>query len=115
VVEYYNFLNSYNIQVIIYASPKWPAFSICSASVKIEKSIPTKYSVSTIRGYVKGKLPLHLFQRYEKIGKRYWGRYLWSRLHCASTVGLNEEQIRTYVKWQNRKDKELGKQQLMML
>ena len=64
---------------------------------------------------MKGKLSLRLFQRYEKTGKRYWGRHLWSRGHCASTVGLNEEQIRTYVKWQNRKNKELGKQQLTML
>jgi len=38
-----------------------------------------------------------------------------SRGHCASTVGLNVEQIRTYVKWQNRKAKELEKQQLTML
>ena len=78
-------------------------------------SIPPKYSVSSIMGYLKGKLSLQLFQRYEKLGKRYWGRHLWSRGYCVSTIGLNEEQIRKYVKWQENKDKELEKQQLEIL
>ena len=34
--------------------------------------IPPKYSVSSVMGYLKGKLPLRLFQRYENLGKRYW-------------------------------------------
>ena len=82
--------------------------------IHLVMSIPPKYAVSTIMGYVKGKLSLRLFQRYEKIGKRYWGRHLWSRGYCASTVGLNEEQIRTYVKWQKKKEDEIEKQQLTM-
>ena len=44
--------------------------------------------------------------RYERLGKRYWGRHLWSRGYCVSTVGLDEEQIRKYVRWQNHKDKQ---------
>jgi putative transposase len=57
-------------------------------------------------GFVKGKMALSLFRRYEKIGKRYWGRHLWSRGYCVSTVGLNEDQIRKYVKWQEKKEKD---------
>ncbi len=72
----------------------------------------TKYAVSSIMGYVKGKLSLRIFQRYEQIGKRYWGRHLWARGYCASTVGLNEEMIRTYVQWQEKKEKDIEKQQL---
>jgi putative transposase len=75
-------------------------------------SIPPKYSVSSIMGYLKGKLTLKLFDRYEKLGKRYWGRHLWSRGYCVSTIGLNEEQIRKYVKWQEKKEKEIEQAQL---
>jgi len=77
-------------------------------------SIAPKYSVSSLMGYVKGKLSLRLFQRYEQIGKRYWGRHLWVRGFCVSTVGLNEGQIRKYVKWQEKREKEIEKKQLTL-
>ena len=80
--------------------------------IHLVMSIPPKYSVSSLMGYVKGKLSLRLFQRYEKIGKRYWGRHLWARGFCVSTIGLNEEQVRKYVKWQEKKEKEIEKRQL---
>ena len=35
---------------------------------------------------------------------RYWGRHLWARGYCVSTVGLNEEQLRKYVKWQQERE-----------
>ena len=69
-------------------------------------SIPPKYSVSSIMGFLKGRLSLSLFRRYERIGKRFWGRHLWSRGYCASTIGLNEEQIRKYVRWQEQQEME---------
>jgi putative transposase len=69
-------------------------------------SIAPKYSVSSLMGFLKGKLAINLFARYERIGKRYWGRHLWSRGFCVSTIGLNEEQIRKYVQFQEKKDKE---------
>ena len=76
--------------------------------------IPPKYAVSSVLGYLKGKLALKLFQRYEKLGKAYWGRHLWSRGYCVSTVGLNEEQIRKYVQWQEKKEREVEATQLKM-
>ncbi len=75
-------------------------------------SIPPKYAVSAIMGYLKGKLALRLFQRYERLGRKYWGRHLWSRGYCISTVGLDEEKIRLYVKWQEQKDKKVESDQL---
>jgi len=39
-------------------------------------SIPPKYLVSAIMGYLKGKLSIRLFQKYERLGKRYWGQHL---------------------------------------
>jgi putative transposase len=82
--------------------------------IHLVMSIPPKYSVSSLMGYVKGKLSLRLFQRYERFGKRYWGRHLWSRGFCVSTIGLTEEQIRKYVKWQEKKEKEIEKGQLSL-
>ena len=67
-------------------------------------SIPQKYAVSKYMGFLKGKLALKLFDRYPKLRKRYWGQYVWSRGYCVSTVGLNEERIRKYVKWQTKKE-----------
>ena len=75
--------------------------------VHVVMSIAPKYAVSDIMGYLKGKLAMRLFQRYEKLGKRYWGRHLWSRGYCVSTVGLDEEQIRKYVKWQEKREKDI--------
>jgi len=80
--------------------------------IHLVMSIPPKYAVSSVMGFLKGKLSLRLFQRYEKLGKRYWGRHLWARGYCVSTVGLNEQKIREYVKWQEKKEKEIEQKQL---
>jgi putative transposase len=79
--------------------------------VHLVLSIPPKYAVSSVMGFLKGKLALQLFQRYERFGKRYWGRHLWSRRYCVSTIGLDEDQIRKYVKWQEKKEKEVEQMQ----
>lgn len=59
-------------------------------------------------GFLKGKLAIKLFQRYEKLGKKFWGRHLWSRGYCVSTLGLDEDKIRKYVKWQEKREKHVG-------
>jgi putative transposase len=69
--------------------------------VHLVMSIPPKYAVSNVMGYLKGKLALRIFDRYEKLSRRYWGRHLWARGYCVSTIGLDEEKIRKYVKWQD--------------
>ena len=74
-------------------------------------SIAPKYSVSSIMGYLKGKLAQKLFRQYKKLGSQYWGRHLWSRGYCVSTIGLDEEKIRKYVKWQEKHEREIENQQ----
>ena len=73
--------------------------------------IPPKYAVSEVMGYLKGKLALRLFQRYERMGQQYWGRHLWARGYGVSTVGLNEEKIRQYVRWQEQREREIEAEQ----
>jgi putative transposase len=67
-------------------------------------SLPPKYSVSDIMGYLKGKTAIKLLNTVPSLRKRYWGSHVWSRGYCVSTVGLNEDQIRKYVKWQQERD-----------
>jgi putative transposase len=74
--------------------------------VHLVVSIPPKYAVSAFMGYLKGKLALRLFQQYESLGRRYWGRHLWARGYCVSTIGLDEEKIRKYVQWQEAQEKQ---------
>ena len=69
-------------------------------------SIPPKYAVSEFMGYLKGKMALRLFQQYESLGRGYWGRHLWARGCCVSTIGLDEEKNRKYVQGQERQEKQ---------
>jgi putative transposase len=67
-------------------------------------SIPPKYAVSDIVGFLKGKTAIRLFQNQKELTRRYWGRHIWARGYCVSTIGLNETQIRKYVKWQQERE-----------
>ena len=73
--------------------------------------IPPKYAVSEIMGFLKGKLALRLFERFPQLGRKYWGRHLWSRGYCVSTVGIDEEMIRHYVRWQESQERRDEQQQ----
>ena len=73
--------------------------------------IPPKYPVSEIMGFLKGKLAIRVFERFPALGRRYWGRHLWSRGYCVSTVGVDEEMIRQYVRWQERQDRQTAYKQ----
>ncbi|MDD5698015.1 MAG: transposase, partial [Victivallaceae bacterium] len=44
------------------------------------------------------------FDRWADLKKRYWGRHFWSKGYCVSTIGLNEEQIKEYVKYQQNRE-----------
>ena len=73
--------------------------------------IPPKYAVSEIMGFLKGKLALRLFERFPQLGRKYWGRHLWSRGYCVSSVGIDEEMIRHYVRWQESQERRDEQQQ----
>ena len=74
--------------------------------VHLVVEIPPKYCVSAIMGFLKGKLALKIFERYPDLGRKFWGRHLWARGYCVSTVGLDEEMIRQYVRWQEKQERE---------
>jgi putative transposase len=80
--------------------------NIQSDHVHLILSIPPKYSISEIVGWLKGKLSMMLYQRREELTKRYWGRHIWSRGYCVSTIGYDEDQIKKYVKWQQLREQQ---------
>ena len=73
--------------------------------------IPPKYAVSAVMGYLKGKLAIRLLQRYERLGKQFWGRHVCGRGYCVSTIGIDEQRIREYVQWQEKREQEIEKRQ----
>ena len=54
-------------------------FNIQKDQIHMVMWIPPKYSISSVMGFLKGKLSLRSFQRYKQLGKRYWGRHIWAR------------------------------------
>ena len=75
--------------------------------VHLVLSIPPKHSVAEVIGFLKGKCAIKMFDRHVDLKKRYWGRHFWAKGYCVSTVGLDEDKIRKYVKWQRKKDKNI--------
>ena len=66
-------------------------------------SIPPKYSVSQVVGYVKGKSAIWV-ARTSGRNRNFVGQHFWARGYYVSTVGLNEEAIREYVRSQKEAD-----------
>ena len=79
--------------------------------VHLVASVPPKYAISRFMGYLKGKLALRVFDRFPQLRKRYWGQDVWARGYCVSTVGLDEDRIRKYVKWQTKKEESIANNQ----
>jgi putative transposase len=69
-------------------------------------SIPPKYSVSQVVGYVKGKSAIWVARATGR-SRNFVGQNFWARGYCVSTIGLDEETIREYVRSQEEADKKL--------
>ncbi len=69
-------------------------------------SIPPKYSVAQVIGYVKGKSAIWVARATGK-SRNFVGQNFWVRGYCVSTIGLDEETIREYVRSQEEADKKL--------
>ena len=70
-------------------------------------SIPPKYSVSQVVGYIKGKSAIHLARVYAECRRNYVGQHFWARGYFVSTVGRDEEVIREYIRNQEVEDARL--------
>ena len=76
----------------------------CSDHIHMLVSIPPKYSVSQIMGYLKGKSSLMIFDRHANLKYKYGNRHFWCRGYYVDTVGRNEKTIKEYVRNQLQED-----------
>ena len=66
-----------------------------------------KVSVFELMGVVKGRTAIRVFRKFPYLRQKpYWGNHFWAEGYCVDTIGLDEEKIRAYVKWQERKERE---------
>jgi putative transposase len=68
-------------------------------------SIPPKYSVSQVVGYIKGKSAIHIARTYEGRRQNFTGQSFWARGYFVSTVGRDEETVKKYIKKQEEADR----------
>ncbi|GAB3374021.1 IS200/IS605 family transposase [Azotobacter armeniacus] len=69
-------------------------------------SIPPKHSVSYVVGYIKGKSAISIARRFMGKAKNFTGENFWARGYFVSTVGLDEEVVRAYIRNQEKKDEQ---------
>ena len=100
-----------SLREIIRQLCEWKKIEILEGNIQTDHihlvlEIPPKYSVSEAVGFLKGKSAIKIFDFHLELKRRYWGRHFWSKGYCVSTFGLDEEQIRKYVRHQLHSDKQ---------
>ena len=96
---------------------EWKKCEIEEMNVQIDHihlviSISPKVSVSELMGILKGKLAIKLFKSYPTLKEKpYWGNHFWARGYFVSTIGLDEDVIKRYVKHQEQEEKKNEEQQ----
>ena len=76
----------------------------CKDHIHMLVSIPPKYSVSQIMGYLKGKSSLMIYEKYANLKYKYGNRHFWCRGYYVSTVGRNRRAIEEYIRNQLQED-----------
>lgn len=78
---------------------------VCKDHIHICVAIPPKNSISEVIGIIKGKSAIRMFNKFPELRKKYWGSHFWSRGYYVNTVGKNEEEIRQYIRDQDKLDR----------
>ena len=77
---------------------------LCPDHIHMLISIPPKYSVAQIMGYLKGKSSLMIFDRHANMKYKYGNRHFWCRGYYVDTVGRNKRAIQEYIRNQLKED-----------
>jgi putative transposase len=75
-------------------------------------SIPPKYSVAQVVGFIKGKAAIHIARTFMGRRKNYTGPHFWARGYSVSTVGRDEAVIREYIRTHEAEDRRLDQMDL---
>ena len=86
--------------------------AICSDHVHMYLSVPPKYSPADVMKLLKGKSAERLREEFPDLRKRYWGLHIWARGYFVSTVGIDRDVIKQYVRQQQ--DDEMRVEQLRL-
>jgi putative transposase len=78
-------------------------------------SVPPKYAVAQVVGYIKGKSAIHIARVYAGRRRNFVGQHFWARGYWVSTVGRDEASVRRYIQEQEKEDKRLEQLQFMAL
>lgn len=84
----------------------------CPDHIHMLVSIPPKYSVSEVMGYLKGKSSLMIFERHASLKYKYGNRHFWCRGYFVDTVGKNAKKIEEYIRNQLKEDEEYDQMSL---
>ena len=76
----------------------------CLDHIHLCLSIPPKYSVAGMIGYLKGKSSMIIFEQFSKLKKNFKGHHFWARGYYVSTVGLDEGKIKKYIRDQDENE-----------
>jgi putative transposase len=85
---------------------------IASDHVHMLLSVPPKYSVAAIVGFIKGKSAIHIARTYIGVRRNFVGQHFWARGYFVSTVGRDEAMIREYIQNQEAEDKRIDQMKL---
>lgn len=86
---------------------------LCPDHVHMLISIPPKYSVSQVMGYIKGKSAIAIARRYGGKRRNIVGQKFWARGYFVSTVGRDETTIREYIRHQEKEDHRIDQLSLL--
>ncbi len=75
--------------------------------VHILMSIPPKYAVSQVVGFIKGKSAIHIARAFMGRDRNFTGQHFWARGYFVSTLGKDEEAIQEYIKKQEEEEQRL--------
>ena len=78
-------------------------------------SVPPKYSVSNVMGFIKGKSAIHIARVHAGRRRNFVGQHFWARGYWVSTVGKNEAAVRQYIQNQEKEDQRLEQLELRAL
>lgn len=93
------------LQEILTELCEWLGVTIIQGSIQKDHvhmylSVPPKYSPAHVMKILKGRSAEYLRREYPELKKKYWGLHIWARGYFVSTVGIDREIIRNYVKHQ---------------
>jgi len=86
---------------------------LMSDHIHLMISIPPKYAVVHVIGFIKGKSAIQIARRFSGKQRSYAGQSFWARGYFASTVSRDEEVMRAYIRYQEAKDRHIDQLKLL--